>query len=65
METYSGTIAILDYHSQQPITLNCLIHVKDSKTNNHTAIYFEISPKPFTHPVWQKLNAMGDRFNIQ
>ena len=65
VETYRGTIAILDYHSQQPITLNCLIHVKDSKTNNHTAIYFEISPQPFTHPVWQKLNAMGDKLNIK
>lgn len=63
-ETYSGTIAMLDYHSLQPITLNCFVHVKDSKVNTHTAVYFEISPQPFAHPVWQKLNNIGDQFNV-
>ena len=63
LETFSGTISMLDYHSQTPITLNCMIHVKDSKTKTHTAIYFEISPKPLSHTIWQKLNEIGDSFH--
>ena len=54
-DTYTGTINMLDYHTRQPMTLNCFIHVKNSKIKNHTAIFFEVSPKPFTHAVWQKL----------
>jgi hypothetical protein len=54
---------MLDYHAQVPINLDCMIHVKDGKTTNHTAIYFEISPKPFSNPVWQKLNKIGNSFN--
>lgn len=56
---------MLDYHAQERITLNCLIHVKDSKTINGTTIYFEISPKQLSHPVWQKLNEIGDSFNAK
>ena len=63
--TFNGTITMLDYHTQIPIKLNSLIHVKDSKATNHTAIYFEISPKPLSHSVWQKLNEIGDSFKLK
>jgi len=63
--TFSGTITMLDYHTQIPIKLNSLIHVKDSKATNQTAIYFEISPKPLSHSVWQKLNEIGDSFKLK
>ena len=62
LETFSGTINMLDYHAQLPITLNCLIHIKDSKLANHTAVYFEISPKPLSNPIWQKLNDIGNSY---
>jgi hypothetical protein len=62
VETFSGTISMLDYHAQVPIALNCMIHVKDSKVTNHTAIYFEISPKSLSNPIWQKLNEIGNSF---
>jgi hypothetical protein len=62
LETYSGTISMLDYHSGQPITLNCRSQVKDSKIPAWTAIYFTLSPKPFLHPVWQKLAQIGESF---
>jgi hypothetical protein len=65
LETYSGTISMLDYHTQEPMILNCMIHVKDIKMTNHTAIYFEISPKPFSHIVWKKMNEIGESFNIK
>ncbi len=65
LATYSGTIRMLDYHAQEPIVLNCMIHVKDIKTANHSAVYFEISPKPFSHVVWKKMNEIGDSFSIK
>jgi hypothetical protein len=60
IETYSGTINMLDYHSQQPMILNCMIHVKNSPQKNYTAIFFELSPRPYSHPVWQKMDAIGE-----
>ena len=65
LQTYSGTISMLDYHTQELMVLNCLVHVKDSKTKNRTAIYFEVSPRPFSHPVWQTLNEIGDRLSFK
>lgn len=41
---YSGTIKMLDYIGQAPITLNCLIHIKSYKEQKHTAVFVEISP---------------------
>ena len=60
--SFTGTVSMLDYHSQQPIILHCLVHVKDSKTATQPAIFFEISPQPFSHPVWQKLHAIEKSF---
>ncbi len=64
LETYMGTISMLDYHTQEPIVLNCLVHVKESTVNNHTVIFFEISPKPLGHPIWKKMNDIGDHFKV-
>ena len=65
IETYSGTISMLNYIAQRPITLNCLVHVKSCKTQNHTVVFFEISPKPFGHPIWQKLNEIEENFDCR
>jgi hypothetical protein len=58
IETYSGTISMLDYMTQTPMVLNALIHKKNCPDKNHSYIFFEISPKPFTGPVWEKLNKL-------
>ena len=63
--TFNATVNMLDYHTQQPMTLNCLIHVKECKDQEHTAIYFELSPKPLGHPVWKKMNLIGDSFGCK
>ncbi|MEJ7685279.1 MAG: hypothetical protein WKG06_47025 [Segetibacter sp.] len=31
LQTYSGTIEMLDYMEQKPITLNCIVHVKRNR----------------------------------
>jgi hypothetical protein len=64
-ETYSGTIGMLDYHTAQPMVLNCMIHVKDCGIKTHSAIYFELSPKAFAHAVWKKMDQMGDNFDCE
>lgn len=61
--TFSAFINMLDYHTQQPMTLNCLVHVKECSDQKNTAIYFEVSPKPVTHPVWKKMTLIGENFS--
>ncbi len=58
-ETYSGTIAMLDYMTQRPMVLNCMIHLKSCTM---TAIVFEMSPQPLSHPVWQSMDKLQANF---
>lgn len=58
--TYRGTIKMLDYIAQSPITLNCFVHIKNCTAQNNTAIFFEISPKPHNHAIWRQLNNLND-----
>ncbi len=64
LETFSATIHMLDYHTNQPITLNGIIHVK-TKTSTQTGVYIAISPKPLSHTVWQQLNEIGNKFRLK
>ena len=63
LETYAGTIHMLDYMAQIPIVLHALIHKKNCPDKNHGFLFFEISPKPATDPIWQKLNKLNLDFN--
>jgi hypothetical protein len=58
LQTYSGTISMLDYMTQTPMVLNALIHVKNCPDIKHGFLFFEISPKPLADPEWQKLNKL-------
>jgi hypothetical protein len=62
LETYSGKIGMLNYMTQLPMTLNCLIHVKSCSQMGHTAILVQLSPKPLTHAVWKELNGLNKTF---
>ena len=62
LETYTGTIDMLDYMAQRPMTLNCLVHVKSCSVQGHIPVFFEISPKPFDHPIWHVLRSMKEKF---
>jgi hypothetical protein len=57
-ETFAGTIHMLDYLTQTPMILNAVIHKKNCSDKNHGFLFFEISPKEQTHPVWQKMNKL-------
>lgn len=62
INTFGGTIRMLDYHAQRPITLNCQVHVRRCKKQRRTAVYFEVSPRPHSHAVWQTLNGILTSF---
>jgi len=59
--TYTGTIEMLDYLAQTPMTLNIVIHQKDCAADK-TALLIQISPKPADHAVWKALEAVNEGF---
>jgi hypothetical protein len=63
LKTFGGTIYMLDYMEQKPITLNCIIHVKNCNERKKTFIFYEISPRPLTDDVWKKLDQLWTKFN--
>lgn len=62
--TFQGTIKMLNYLRQVPITLNCLVHVRPLAAQQHTAIFFELSPLPLQHPVWQEMDSFWTGFEM-
>ncbi len=58
LQTYSGTIDMLDYMAQKPMTLNCTIHIKSCSDEKHTFVFYEISPKPLTDDVWKDMDKL-------
>ena len=62
LQTYSGTIDMLDYMEQKPITLNCSVHVKSCPGKNNTFVFYQISPQPLTSSVWKDLQKLWTSF---
>jgi hypothetical protein len=62
-ETYSGSISMLNYMTQTPIELNCVVHVKACADQGHTAIFTEISPKPASHRIWKEFDTVVQNFS--
>ncbi|MEQ1800171.1 MAG: hypothetical protein ABL872_19600, partial [Lacibacter sp.] len=62
IETFSGSIYMLDYMQQKPITLYCIVHLKSCSEKNRTFLFHEISSKPLTDSVWQSLNQLNKEF---
>jgi hypothetical protein len=65
LKTYTGTIEMLDYMQQKPITLNCIVHLKSCLEENKTILFYELCPKPFTHGNWLSLNQLWVEFNCK
>jgi hypothetical protein len=61
--TFKGTVYMLDYMEQQPIILNCIVHIRTCPGKNNTFVFTEISPKPYTDNVWQGLNELWTGFS--
>jgi hypothetical protein len=63
LKTFRGTIYMLDYLEQKPITLNCKVHVRSCPELPNAFIFHEISPQPWTAEVWQNLNKLWEEFD--
>ena len=61
-ETYTGSIEMIDYMQRKPITLNCIVHLRSCPQENKTIIFYELSPKPFSHSNWSALNQLWLEF---
>ena len=62
LETYSGSIQMLDYMTRKPIILNTLIHVRRCEGQKNTPVFVEISPKPLVHSIWQQFYKIAESF---
>ena len=56
--TFTADIRMLSLQSQEPIRLHARIHVKKTSVANKTALWFQLSPQPQTHPVWKELESI-------
>ncbi|HEV8515813.1 MAG TPA: hypothetical protein VGQ59_21175 [Cyclobacteriaceae bacterium] len=64
-KTFKGTIDMLDYMEQRPITLNCVVHVKSCPGQAKGFIFYEISPKPSTDKIWKSLELLWKNFDCK
>ena len=62
LKTYYGAVSMLDYKTQKPISLNCVVHVKYNPEGNGTIVFFEFSPKRMNDPIWNELNQLWADF---
>jgi hypothetical protein len=65
LKTYIGTIKMVDYMTQKPITLNCKAHLKSCLGENKTFIFCELSPKPLSHNIWLSLDKLWIDFKCK
>ena len=64
-ETYTGKISTLNFLTRKPIVFFTTIHIQNYTNAKATALFFEISPKPYKNPVWQELDSIVQGFQIQ
>jgi hypothetical protein len=65
LETYAGSIEMEDYMQGKPIILLCKVHIKTCQDNNKTILFFELSPKSFTHNNWEILDQLWLDFSCK
>lgn len=62
LKTFEGSVTMLDYMSQQPITLNFVIHIRSCEGKDKTFVFHEISPRPYSDDVWKRLHQLWVNF---
>lgn len=63
VQTFSGTIRMLDYMTQKPIILHTMIHLKDCTKNSRKAAFIEISPTRFGSGIWKQMEKLQADFS--
>lgn len=62
LETYSGTVSMLDYMTEQPIVLNITVHVSACTEEKRTAIFVMVSPKKSGTGAWIEFDKTWNSF---
>jgi hypothetical protein len=65
LKTYLGTISLFDYMAKQPMVLNCKVHIASCTNKTKTFIFYELSPKPLYHAIWQSLDTLWADFKCK
>jgi hypothetical protein len=63
--TYAGKISTLNFLNASKIEFYIRIHLRNYPNSNHSAILFELSPKPYDNVVWQGLDAVVSGFKYR
>ncbi len=61
--SFTGTVEMLDYMDEKPMTLNIQIRVKKCPQNRKTAIFFEVSPQSKDHFIWRNFSSIWNGFD--
>ena len=56
-----GTVGFFDYMGRKPILLNYRLHL--IHCGGHTALLANLSPQPFSGPVWEKFESLDTSFH--
>lgn len=59
---YTGTIRMLDYMGQKPITLNLTINEMMCPQQKKKAVFIAVSPQPPSHQVWKDFTGIWEGF---
>ncbi|MEY2900933.1 MAG: hypothetical protein RLY89_39 [Bacteroidota bacterium] len=62
VKTFNGSIYMLDYMSNKPISLYCKVHLRSCEGQNKTFIFYQLSPKDYTDKVWLSLDGLWTGF---
>ena len=58
-----GTARLLDaFATQEPVELHVRLSRLEPPAGSRGALYFELSPRPLEHPVWETLASMGEGY---
>lgn len=63
LDTYAGTIDIIDYMATKPLRQNVLVHIKTCADRSHIPVFFEISPKTYDDVLWTDLKRLKQQFS--
>lgn len=60
--SFLGDIRMNDYMQRKPITLRVKIHMRNCP-NGKTALFFQLSPRPFSDEIWKSLDQIWKDFS--
>jgi hypothetical protein len=63
LQTFKGTVYMLDYMTQRPVTLNGIIHVRACPGSDKLIVFHELSPQKTSAPVWERMNKLWADFS--